>query len=832
MHHLKLALRTLVKTPFVSAVAILSLALGIGANAAIFSLFDQMLLQPLPVPEPERLVNFGQPGPKPGSTSCNQAGDCEQIFSLPMLRDLERETSAFTGIAGHRSFPANLALQGETLNGGGMLVSGSYFSVLGLRPALGRLIGTADDQVPDAHDVAVLSYRFWENRLGGDPDVVGRTVVVNGRTMTIVGVAPDGFEGTTLGARPDVFVPLIMRPAVTPGWEGLDNRRSYWVYLFARLQPGTTLEQGRADVNAAFRPIIQEVELPLQEGISESMRERFATKEVTVAEGSRGQSSLHEEARVPLLLLFAVTGVVLLIACANIANLLLARGASRSAEMAVRGALGAGRRRMLTQLLTESVLLALLGGVAGLAVAGGTLRLLFAILPAEMTRSLQLELNPSVMLFAGVLSIATGLFFGLYPAVHATRPDLITALRNAAGQPSGARSAARFRWTLVTGQIALSMVLLVAAGLFIKSLRNVSRVDLGLGTENVVAFHLSPELNGYAPEESEEIFRRLEEELAAIPGVTDVSAALVPILSGNNWGNDVSVEGFTREPGVNTNSRYNAVGPGYFRTLQIPIVAGREFTAADDGNATKVAVVNEAFTRKFGLDGADAVGKLMATGGTDDLDMQIIGVVRDAKYADVKQEIQPLYFQPWRQVEGTGALTFYVRAGSAPEPIAAAIPRLVERLDSDLPVERLTTLDMQARESVYLDRMISMLSAAFALLATLLAAVGLYGVLAYTVAQRTREIGLRMALGAGSERVRRMVLRQILGMLVVGGTIGIAAALFVGRAAQSLLFGMQGHDPWVVTLTAALLGAVALAAGYVPALRASRVDPMQALRWE
>jgi len=833
MISLKLAIRTLARSPFVAAVAVVSLALGIGANAAIFSLYDQMLIRALPVPEPDRLVNLGAPGPKPGSQSCNQAGDCEQVFSYPMFRDLQQAQNSFTGIAAHRMFGANLAQANRTIDGQGMLVSGSYFPVLGVRPALGRTLGPADDQVIGEHSVTVLSYRYWTSQLGSDPSVLNQTIIVNGHPMTIVGVAARGFHGTTLGSRPDVFVPISMRGQMSRGFEGFDDRRSYWAYLFARLRPGVSIEQASAEINAIYWSIINEVEAPLQQGISDQTLERFRAKEITVEAGWRGQSSLHSEVSTPLILLFAITGLVLLIACANIANLLLAQGANRSHEMAIRGSLGASRRRLVSQLLLDSCVLAVLGGAASLLVARGVLKVIGSILPADASAVLAVELRPSVVVFAAAVSLATGFLFGLYPALHSTRPDLINLIRGGSGQPSGARAAARFRASLVTAQIALSMALLVAAGFFIKSLANVSRVDLGMETENVITFGISPQLNGYEPEASQILFGRLEEELQALPGVIGVSAAMIPILTGSNWGTDVSVQGFESGPDIDSNARFNVVGAGYFSTLGIPLLAGREFTSGDVLGAPKVAVVNEVFIRKFGLSRQEAVGSWMSTRGrTSELDVQIVGLIGDAKYNAVKQDTPPLFLTPYRQREGLGWLTFYVRTSVAPGSVLRAIPEVVRRLDANLPVEDMKTLDQQVRENVVLDRLITILSSAFALLATLLAAIGLYGVLAYTVARRTGEIGVRMALGADSRRVRRMVLWQVGRMTLIGGVLGIAAGLLLGRAARSLLFGLQGNDPLVVATVAVLLTGVALGAGYIPALRASRVDPMRALRYE
>jgi predicted permease len=540
------------------------------------------------------------------------------------------------------------------------------------------------------------------------------------------------------------------------------------------------------------------------------------------------------EAKAPLTLLLGVTGFVLLIACANIANLLLARAAGRSAEMAVRLSIGAKRRDLVLQLLTESLLLALLGGLAGLVVARWTLDLIASLLPAEAAQTLAFKLDPAVLVFAAAITIATGLLFGLFPALHSTRPDLASTLKNQSGQPAAGRGAARFRASLATAQIALSMALLIGAGLFTKSLFNVSRVELGIKVDNLVTFGVSPELNGYTPERSKVFFARLEEQLAAIPGVTAVSTSLVPALANSNWGNSVAVQGFKAGPDTDTNSRFNEIGPSYFRTMGIPLLTGREFAPADSLTAPKVAIVNEAFAKKFNL-GRDVVGKRMGSenGFESKLDTEIIGLVQDAKYSDVKDEVPPQFFRPYRQDDSIGQLTFYVRTSLEPEEFLGNIPRVVRQIDPNLPVENLRTMPQQVRDNVFLDRMITTLSAAFAVLATLLAAVGLYGVLAYTVAQRTREIGLRMALGAAPGRVRRMVLMQVAKMTVVGGLIGLAAAgLWLGPAAEKLLFELKGRDPLVFVFSAILLSLIALLAGFVPALRASRVEPMWALRYE
>jgi predicted permease len=830
MINVRHSIRTLAKSPFVSGVAILSLALGIGANSAIFSLFNEMLLEPLPVVQPGQLVNLSAPGPIIGTNnSCNLAGDCGAIFSYPMFRDLQKANTGFSGIAAHVLFGANVAYQGVTVNGDGLEISGSYFPVLGLKPALGRLIGPQDDTPIGQNFVTVLSYGFWTSQLGGSSSVIGRNIVVNGKSMEIVGVAARGFEGTTLGAQPKLFVPMSMHAEMESGSKDLEQRDSYWVYLFARLKPGVSMAQAKASINAVYTPILSEVEAPLATGMSDSTLKRFKAKLITVEEGRRGQSSLHAETETPLVLLFCITGIVLLIACANIANLLLARGAGRSMEMAVRLSLGARRGQIIAQLLTESVLLAIIGGIASLFVANWTLSVITSLMPMEMSSDLHVSLSGTTIGFAALLSIATGFVFGLFPAFHSTRTELASAMRDAGGKQTAVKSAARFRTSLVTAQIALSMSLLMAAGLFAKNLKNVSAVDLGLKIDHVTKFAIAPVLNGYEPARSRILFGQVLDELAAIPGVTGVTSARVPILQGN-WGSNVNVEGVQRGPDNDSHASYNEISADFFRVMGIPMLSGREFTRADALGRPKVAIVNEAFARKLQL-GRDAVGKHMSQ-GADALDMEIVGLVKDSRYQSAKQKIPPVFYFPYMQDSTLGANRFYVRSGMDPSVVMRAIPGVIKKLDPNLPVADLITLERQVKDNVFLDRMISTLSAAFAALATLLAAIGLYGVLAYSVALRTREIGVRMALGANGGEVQAMVLKQVAVMTAIGAGLGLAGALALGNLAQSLLYEMKGWDPLVMLLSMVAFTAVAFGAGFLPALRASRIDPMQALRQE
>ena len=832
---LRVAIRGLRRSPALVATVVLSLALGIGANAAIFSLFQQLLLRPLPVPHPEQLVKLVAKGPRDGAKSCGEVGDCDETFTYPMFRELERARTGLTGIAAHLPIDVSMTFGGQPSHERATLVSGAYFKVLGIRPALGRLLEPSDDEALGAHPVAVLSYRYWESRLGKDPGVLNRTVNVNGQPFTVVGVASPDFDGATVGVRPAVFVPLAMTREIgqsIPGMQSFEtNRRRYWLFLFGRVAPGGSVEQATALLNSVYRPILTQVDAPLQQDLTAQERKEFLQGRLELPPAGQGQSELPGQVRTPLVLLFAVAGVVLLIACANIASLLLARGASRGIEVAVRLSLGASRRRVVAQLLMESMVLAVLGGAAGLLVGHLTLSLASSVLPPGVADAVHLGMRAPMVLFALALSAATALLFGLFPALHSTRESLVTTIRANAGQIAGARSTMRSHTALVAGQIALSTVLLVAAGLFLRSLRNVSRTDLGLSVEHVAVFTISPELNGYAPERRKQLFERVESELAALPGVSGVTSARIALFHGGGWGSEISLEGVKSDPAVDHNAMINQVGPQFFRTLGIPLLTGREFTSADREGTPAVAVVNEAFVKKFKM-GNDIVGRRAALWGGKDLNLQIVGVVKNAKYGSVKAELPPVIYAAQRQDPGVGALTYYVRTAGDPAQLLRQIPITMARIDRDVPVEELKTMPQQLRENVYLDRMIGTLAGAFAVVATLLAAIGLYGVLAYAVAQRTREIGVRMALGAGEWSVRRLVLRQVGAMTIVGCVVGVIAALALGRTARSLLYGLEANDPVAVIGAAGVLAVVALSAAYLPARRASRVDPMRALRME
>lgn len=829
------AVRHLLGRPGFSVVVVAMLALGIGATTAMFSWVHTMLLQPLPVSEPEQLVNLSAPGPKPGSNSCSFAGDCDNVFSYPMFRDLQAQQEVFTGIAGHRFFRANLAYEGQTLASAGVLVSGNYFDVLGLTPAVGRLFVPADEPQVGESAIVVLSYNYWRSAFGGDPGVVGRTVVVNGETLSIVGVGPAGFSGTTIGAQPQIFVPLSMRWLMEPTVpRNAENRLAYWIYAFARLRPGVTIEQASAAINIIYSGILNDIEAPLNEFLPPDVLERFRQKRIGLAPGAHGQSDIPQAAGQPVTLLFGVTTLVLLIVCVNIANLMLARGAARTGELAIRASIGASPRNLLLQSLTEAALLAAIGGLCSLPLAAGILAGIEAMLPiVQVGSGLRIELNATVFGFAAAVTLATVLLFGSIPAIKAMRTDPGLVVKGQASLAASSRGMTRFRASLATAQIALSMLLLGLAALFTQSLMNVARVNLGMNVDSLVTFAVSPRLNGYSPQRTMRVFDELEEALAAEPGVTDVASAAVALITDSNSRNSLTVQGFDAGPATDTASSMNAVSAGFFGAMQIPLLAGREFGQVDVGDAPRVAVVNESFLRKFGL-GMDAIGTRFAQGSGDgvELDIEIVGIAADAKYSTVKDEIPPQYFLPRRQIDSLGTLAFYVRGSANPDALFATIRRVANAVDPNLPVANLMTMETTIENNVFFDRMVALFSGAFAAVATLLAAIGLYGVLAYNVAQRTRELGVRLALGATPERLRGLVLRQVGWMALIGLALGLVSAVLIGRAAAALLFGLTGDDPDVLAAAAIVLACIVAAAGYLPARRAARVAPMEALRYE
>ena len=831
VHELRYALRGFLKSPVLAAAALVSLALGIGANTAIFSLMDQILLRNLPVKNPGQLVLFSANGPRSGFMETNY-GD-EVSFSYPMYRDFRDRAPALSGVLAR--FPLRLSMswgeQTELVQSD--LVSGNYFDVLGAGIALGRSLTPDDDRLGSPNDVAVLSYDFWKDRFGSSVSVLNQTVRLNGRPMTVVGVAQAGFHGVGAGEAPDMFLPITLQRRLTQMFDGLQDRRGYWLNIFGRLKEGTSRGQAETILNDFWRPILEE-ESHNQSKASAKFRERFRARHLSLRPGGRGISSVRDQAAGPLIVLMCMVGVLLLIACANVANLLIARAAGRQKEISIRLALGAGRRRLLRQLLAEGLCLSIAGGVLGILVAIWTADLLLSYMPADpgmIGWSSRLDIR--VLGFGLAISLATGVFFGLAPAWETFRIDLAANLKEQAASVMGSRSQLGFRRALVAAQLGLSLMLLIGAGLFARSLFNLKQVNPGFRSDHLLGFAVQPSLNGYSQTRIRFLYERLNDSIASLPQVRAVAMAEVPLLAGSIDMTGIDVPGYQPKEGESTSIRDNWVGPGYFSAMGIPLLSGREFTKQDDANAPKVAVINEPMARQyFGHDNPIGRRFRFASKKADTGAMEVVGVVRDGKHSDLREESHSFAYFPYTQHDSIMRMTFYVRTSQDAPSVGAALRNQVRQADPNLPVFDMKTVEQQIDESVYAERLVAVLSTFFGMLATLLAAIGLYGVMAYTVSRRTREIGLRMALGAARQTVLRMIMREVGWLALLGIGVAVPAAYGLSRYIQSQLFNVKGDDPMVFGAATLALAGVAAVAGLIPAMRATKIDPLKALRHE
>ncbi len=822
-------IRTLAKNPAFTLVAMATLALGIGANTAMFSLLDQVVLRLLPVSHPEQIVIVRETGNHYG----NSYG--ANTISWPMFEDLRDNNQVFSGMFCRFAATVTIGYGDRVAQIPAELVSGSYFPILGLGAALGRTIAPDDDAVPDSRPVVVLSYSFWRSYFNGDRTIVGRTITLNSQTMTVIGVAQPGFDGVELGVPAKVFVPIMMKTEMTPHSDGLKDRRRRlsWVTAYGRLKPGISLEQAQLSLQPLMHSILEmEVQQPeFTRNATAADRQLFLHNLVELLPGS--ENGLREYMRKPLWLLVALTGAVLLLACANLANLLLARATAREREFAVRLAIGAGRARIVRQLLLESLLLAAAGTILGLALAFLADRILLRIyLPADAAAEFVVSPIPDgrVLAFVVGVMLLTSLVFGLLPAVCGSRTEITLSLKDRSSALSA--GGISLRRMLVGIQVSLSLLLLFGAGLFVRTLRNLESLGPGFPTDHLLTFTIDPSLNGYSDEETKSFYERLNINLQTMPGVTSVGFSSMPLLKGYAWQNAVLGKDFEGAP-IEEQPVLSQIGPGYFETLGIPIVTGRAFTAQDAG-ASKYAVINESFARQY-FPGRNPIGQRF--GLVDDMepvspDIEVIGVIPDRKYRDLRETPPAQAYFPYFNDVHFRFMNIYLRTQADPRQIENELRERMRQFDPHVPVVGLQTMNEQIGFSLRTERLVASLSAVFGGLATLLAVIGLYGVTAYTVMRRTHEIGIRMALGALRSNVIVMVMREVFLLIGAGLAAGIALVLALADLIRSQIYGLSARDPLTFVGSAIVLTLAAGLAGFIPALRASSLDATTALRHE
>jgi predicted permease len=852
LHDLRFSARMLLKNKTFTAVAVLSLALGIGANTAIFSLVDAVLLKTLPVKKPHELVLFRwisgrnfMAGSISGSLDMNYNGTSQSSstsFSFDTYKRLRESSETLTSLLAFAEVEQlNLNIDGQAEIASGQVVSGNYYEGLGISPIIGRAITVEDDR-PAADPVAVISYRYWQRRFGGDPQAVGRSVYVNGHPFTIIGVSPRGFEGTLqVGSSPDMSMALAAEPQIRAlSGSVLNDPGTWWLQIIGRLNPGSTMEQTRANLEGAFQQsAIEGHQYALahaKEAREEGGREQPDIPTLMVEPGGHGLTEMRNEYTLSLGILMTVVGLVLLIACANVATLLLSRTAGRQRDIAVRLALGASRWRVIRQLMTESVLLAILGGALGLLLAVWCKDLLLTLRPwGSGQLQLELRMDLRVLLFTSAVSVITGVLFGSAPALRCTRLELAPALKDS---NRSVIVGGRFGLvkTLVIVQVAMSLFLLIGAGLFVRTLEKLHRVDIGFNADNLLLFRVDPRLSGYKKEQIADLYERMLDRIRGVPCVVGATISRHPLLSGSAAISQAFVDG---EGGSNDGSVLPGrtwilrVRPNFFETMEIPIIAGRALTEADDERAPKVAVISQAMARRhFGDD--NPIGRRFGFGSPESSrEIEIVGVAADASYSSIRMEKPNTAYIPYAQDRnGLGQMSFAVRTTGDPASLSSAIRSAVAQVDPNLPLFEVKTQVGQLEESLTSERMFAALSSFFGVLALLLSCLGLYGVMSYAVARRRNEIGIRMALGATSPRVSRMVMRESMVLVLIGMAIGLGAALAAARVVSSLLFGLTPTDPVTILCAVLLMTSVAALAGYLPARRASQVDPLVSLRCE
>jgi predicted permease len=820
---IRYAIRMLAKNPAFAGVVVLTLALGIGANAAIFSLLDQVLLQSLPVKNPDQLVVLSAYDPKDGP-------DIDGAFSYAIYQDLRDRNSAFSGVIARGGTQMNVTYGDQTERVLGELVSGNFFEVLGVRPWAGRFFTQEDDRTPGAHPVAVLSYSFWERRFNKDPNIIDKTILVNETPLTVLGVTPPGFYGMDLSNNPDVRVPLMMTPVFNPlPPTRLTSRRHQWLTVMARRKADITPEQAQASLAVTYQQIRQMEADQLSASNSSFNRERFLTGRIAALPGDQGLRHMQTELKTALLLLFGATCAVLLILCANLANLMLARATVRAQETAVRLALGAGRLRLLRQWLTEGVVLAAIGGAVGIFIALWIKAGLIAFIPPDFKQNLSATFDWRLYAFILGVSLVLGLAFSLAPAIQAARQVFSPGLRLESRSFTSAGRLLSLRSGLILVQVALSLPLLVSAALLLKTLQNLRSLDTGFGKENVLLASVNPALNGYQKERSTAFYDELLAKTRALPGVKFASLATDSPISGGWDQIGVVVEGYTPKQGERMSCDATWVSSDYFKALEIPFVTGRDFDDHDRIGAPKVVIVNEKMAKHY-FGTTDVLGKHI--GFEDVPDTTIVGVVKDAQYVNLRESRRRHFYLPTTQEKQLTGLTLHVKTSTSPDLVAEQLRAQLKVIDPHLPLYNIKTLATEIDQSLVQERLVTWLTVAFGLLATLLTALGLYGVLTFSVARRTREIGIRVALGAQRRDVFRLIMIRGVILVGVGVAIGLATSFGLTRLMSALLFGVAPNNvPTLVAVSAGLI-VVALLACYIPARRATKVDPMVALRYE
>jgi putative ABC transport system permease protein len=830
---LRYGVRLLRKSPAFTAVAVITLALGIGANTAIYTLLDQALLRPLPVKQPAQLMLLSHTGRDQGYSRTSTFDDL--FYSYPMYRDLRDQNSVFSGVIA-TYWPARVGVQwhNEPETAEAELVSGNYFDVLGVQAAIGRLLVPSDDVGQEAHPVAVLSFDYWQRRFGADPHIVNQSISINGHPFTVIGVTVPGFHSVVSQNDPALFVPMMMKPEITPGWNALEERRSIWLNIMGRMKAGLTREQAQAGVDPLWHSI-RAYELKLLGHSSKRLQDSFLTNShLSLIDGSKG---VPRSGNTPttLLVIMGMAVLMALMACTNVGSLLLVRVATRSRETAVRYALGSSRARLITQLFAEGALLGVAGGTLGIFLAPQISRLLIRMVWAG---SKETAFNPNpdlrVLAFNFVLALVVSVLFSLAPALQFWRPNAIAALKQQSNAITG--GPLRLRRVSVIAQIGVSLLLLAGAGLFVRTLHNLKLVDVGFSTDHLLTFTLDPRLAGYQPDQTGFLYQQILDRLAGLPGIRLAAATTDPELSNNNDTANITVAGYQAAENEDMNVEHPRVTAGYFSTTKMPLLAGREINDQDRGGSRKVAVVNESFAKRYFGSPPGAIGGYFCFGAGDvKADTEIVGVVGDVKHTSVRSDTHRTVFTPYlqdRDQTTASAMTFYARTWQASASAESTIRGAMTQLDSKLVLNDFRTMEEQVATNLSDERVIAFLATAFGMLAALMAAIGIYGVLAYSMTQRTREIGVRVAMGATRAVLVRMVLIDVLSLTGIGIIAGVPLSLLLAHAARAQLFGVSQFDPLTLVCVSLIVLMVAIAASALPAYRATRVDPMVALRYE